>query len=120
MQKLERFIEEKEAAARNLTENNEKAEEPASKRRKVEPEEPSPQSPMTITESETSQAGSINMLTEGSTRQEDHDQPTQLDRWSHHHHRQKMEKHAKRMDERKLIKLAKRNQNYHIAWFNLW
>ena len=91
MEKLERFIKGKEAAA-------------ASKRRKVEPEEPSPQSPMTITASETSQAGSINMLTEGSTRQEDQDQPTQLDRWSHHHHHQKIEKPAKRMDGRKLIK----------------
>ena len=129
--KLEKFIKEKEAAARNITENNEKAaEEPASKRRKVEPEE-EPQSPMTITASETSHAGSINMLTRSSIRQEDQDQPNQLDKWSHQLHYDlrkqlgrmetcKKKKPAKRMDERKLSKPAKRNQNYHLTWFNLW
>jgi hypothetical protein len=49
LEKLQKFIKEKETAARNLAKNNVQAEEPAYKRRKVEPEEPSPQSPMTIT-----------------------------------------------------------------------
>ena len=49
LEKLQKFIKEKETAGRNLAKNNEQAEEPAYKRRKVEPEEPSPQSPMTIT-----------------------------------------------------------------------
>ena len=40
LEKLERFIKEKEAAARNLTKDNEKAEESVFKSRKVEPEEP--------------------------------------------------------------------------------
>ena len=45
--KLERIIKKKEAASRNLTKDNEKAGKPVSNRRKVEPDEPSPQSPMT-------------------------------------------------------------------------
>ena len=131
LEKLERFIKEKEAAARNILKNNEKAEQPAFKKRKVEPPEPSTQSPMTINASETSQADSINMLTGSSKQQEDQDQPTHGDRWSHHHHYDlrkwwgrmetfKDDKPAKRMHGKSLRKPAKRNQNYHLAWFNLW
>ena len=114
------------------------AEEPAHKRIRLESEpsqseESSPQSPMTLTASGTSQAGSIsiNMLTESSTRQENQDQSTQPDRWSHHHHYDlrkwwgrmetcKEKKPVGMMDERKLAKPPKRNLNYHLAWFNLW
>ena len=51
LKNLERFIKEKEAAVRTLRKDNEKTEEPAFKRRKLEPDEPPPQSPMTITAS---------------------------------------------------------------------
>jgi hypothetical protein len=71
LEKLERFIKEKEAAARNIQQSNEKAEQPAFKKSKVEPTEASTQSSITINASETSQADSINMLTGSPKHQED-------------------------------------------------
>jgi hypothetical protein len=88
----------------------------------------SPQSPKTITASGTSLEDSINMLTGTSIQQEYYVPP--LERWSIHHHidlRRWWESAEKETETRKhparkklKKKPAKRNQGFHLAWFNLW